>query len=103
MLPGAAGVTEAGRAAERVRAAIDKHDWSAIADDLSVTVSIGVAVSERLEPVDALLERADRGLQRAKEEGRNRSELGQSETELEQFDGLVEQLGGEREAAHGAG
>ncbi len=75
VLPGAAGVSEAQRAAERVRAAVENHDWSAIAGDLLVTVSIGVAFSERLEPVDALLERAHRGLQRAKDEGHNRSNL----------------------------
>ena len=75
VLPGAAGVSEAHQAAERVRSAIEDYDWSHVAEQLAVTVSIGVAVSERLEPVENLIERADRGLYRAKKDGRNRSQL----------------------------
>ncbi len=65
--------------AERVRRAIERHPFE-LADGLrlDVTASIGVAVRERHEPLDALIRRADEALYMAKEAGRNRVELAPS-------------------------
>jgi diguanylate cyclase len=60
--------------AERVRAAVEGHDWAAIAPELSITVSIGVASGADAETVAEVLEIADKRLYRAKEAGRNRVE-----------------------------
>jgi diguanylate cyclase (GGDEF)-like protein len=58
----------AGRAAERIRAAIEQ--------ETTVTVSLGVAtVSGRQCDAELLIERADQALYRAKEAGRNRVEI----------------------------
>lgn len=72
ILPGAAGVDEATQVVERVRAAIERNDWSATSPDLQVTASIGVAVCALGEPVEDLVGRADRSLYLAKASGRNR-------------------------------
>jgi diguanylate cyclase (GGDEF)-like protein len=58
----------AGRAAERIRVAIEQ--------ETTVTVSLGVAtVSGRQCDAELLIERADQALYRAKEAGRNRVEI----------------------------
>jgi diguanylate cyclase (GGDEF)-like protein len=59
-------------ACERLRLAVQDHDWAQIAPGLAVTVSIGLCV--RGAPVEAalLIEEADAALYRAKKEGRNR-------------------------------
>jgi diguanylate cyclase (GGDEF)-like protein len=61
--------------AERLRAAVERLDWSDVDPALRVTVSVGVA--ERVDEDDfaALSRRADDSLYRAKEHGRNRVEL----------------------------
>lgn len=64
---------DANPAMERVRAAVEAHDWDAIAPGLRVTVSSGVAAYEPGESAEALLDRADRALYQAKHEGRNRT------------------------------
>jgi diguanylate cyclase (GGDEF)-like protein len=66
----------AGEHGERVRAAI-AADPFAIGEgrEVAVTASVGVAVRERHEPLDALIQRADEALYRAKLAGRNRVEL----------------------------
>jgi diguanylate cyclase (GGDEF)-like protein len=63
---------QARSAAERVRAAIESHDWSRVHQALAVTLSCGVAQHRRGESVRELLERADRALYQAKRSGRNR-------------------------------
>jgi diguanylate cyclase (GGDEF)-like protein len=62
--------------AERLRAAVEAADWSDIARELRVTVSVGAT---QWMPGDdgfaAVARRADESLYRAKERGRNRIEL----------------------------
>jgi two-component system cell cycle response regulator len=63
--------------AERIRKAIEAKPVSTNAGEISVTASLGVAVSSEAAPFEpqALLQIADDALYRAKELGRNRSEL----------------------------
>ena len=56
--------------AERLRARIAAHDWSAIAEGLAITASFGVAAT-RGAPLAASLAAADRALYEAKGRGRN--------------------------------
>ncbi len=69
-----AGVTcsQAKRACERMRLKVARHDWSAVAAGLTVTVSIGIGVSVEGHDARDILEIADRNLYRAKQGGRNR-------------------------------
>jgi diguanylate cyclase (GGDEF)-like protein len=72
ILPGAGSLEEVTQVVERVRAAIERNDWSATSADLQVTASIGIAVFARGESVEGAVDRADHGLYLAKESGRNR-------------------------------
>lgn len=62
---------------ERIRARVEEHDWTSIAPDLRVTVSVGVAcleagVSDAVEdPTPTVLDRVDELLYVAKRAGRN--------------------------------
>ncbi len=68
---GAAGTAAA--LAERLRAAVAEHHLRDVAaDDLAVTISIGVAAAEPGEEFEALYRRADQALYRAKRAGRDR-------------------------------
>ena len=58
-------------AAERLRLAIESHDWAAITQDLHVTASIGLALRYPGESVAEVIGRADASLYRAKHCGRN--------------------------------
>ncbi len=58
--------------AERLRASVQAFAWSAIAAELSVTVSVGVADAAEARDTTALLTLADRRLYAAKHGGRNR-------------------------------
>jgi diguanylate cyclase (GGDEF)-like protein len=60
--------------AERLRAAIERLDFSAVADDLRVTISLGVWITTDSDVTAAIAE-ADALLYRAKESGRNRVEM----------------------------
>jgi diguanylate cyclase (GGDEF)-like protein len=64
------------QATERMRAAIEAFDWSAVvpapAPGLKVTVSAGVACYRKGETIEQLLHRADTALYEAKRAGRNR-------------------------------
>lgn len=67
--------------AERIRRAVEAHPISTDAGEISITVSLGAAVSSGAAPVDpeVMLGTADEALYRAKEGGRNRSEMGVSD------------------------
>jgi diguanylate cyclase (GGDEF)-like protein/PAS domain S-box-containing protein len=71
LLP-SAGVAEAARAAERVRASVEKRGWHL----RSLTVSLGVGtLPQDVDSPNVLVEAADRALYAAKEGGRNRVEV----------------------------
>jgi diguanylate cyclase (GGDEF)-like protein len=57
---------------EKLRAAIEAYDWSAVAPGLEVTVSMGVAGNAEAADPAALLAAADARLYEAKRAGRNR-------------------------------
>lgn len=59
------------RAVERIRAAVAAIDWTAVAPDLSITLSAGIASHCKSETVEQMLHRADRALYQAKDAGRN--------------------------------
>jgi diguanylate cyclase (GGDEF)-like protein len=70
IIPGMA--REAGLAlCERLRAAVEQHEWARVQPDLSVTLSIGLAQWDGSADVDELLQAADMQLYRAKRAGRN--------------------------------
>ena len=66
------GLGPAAAACERLRAAVEAHDWSALAPGLCVTVSIGVVDLSRHASATEALAAADERMYRAKREGRNR-------------------------------
>ncbi len=59
---------------ERMRKAIEAHDWAIVAPGLQVTVSMGVVQWDGKETYSRLTSRADELLYRAKANGRNRVE-----------------------------
>lgn len=58
--------------ADQWRRALQFHPWTAIADGLGVTVSLGVALWQPGETFDSAFAQADERLYRAKNAGRNR-------------------------------
>jgi diguanylate cyclase (GGDEF)-like protein len=56
----------------RMRAAVEAHDWNALAPGLSLTFSGGLAGIRPEETISQLLNRADEALYEAKAAGRNR-------------------------------
>ena len=58
---------------EQIRTGVESHDWTTIAPDLAVTVSVGVSTGMHRE-MNELLSSADRLLLQAKRSGRNRVE-----------------------------
>lgn len=69
-----APLAQAAALCERLRRAVEAHDWSAIAPGLRVTVSLGVVEARSGVAQAALLEQADQLLYAAKRRGRNRVE-----------------------------
>jgi diguanylate cyclase (GGDEF)-like protein len=65
----------AAEVAERLRAAVERLEWSGVDPRLVVTVSVGVAERAPHDGVAEVARRADDSLYRAKEGGRNRVEL----------------------------
>ena len=58
---------------ERLRTAVETHDWSAIHPNLQVTISLGLASSSDLENFERLLGQADKNMYAAKHGGRNQT------------------------------
>jgi diguanylate cyclase (GGDEF)-like protein len=56
---------------EMLRGAVESHDWSAVQDELGVTLSIGLSQWDGSADVAELLRSADQQLYRAKRAGRN--------------------------------
>jgi len=71
-----ANAANAMKMADRLRASIADHPFEINERQLTVTVSLGVAVYEGNIGGEALIRRADAALYRAKNSGRNRVELG---------------------------
>jgi len=61
------------RTAERLRIAIEEHEWSVYADGLSVTASLGVSEFHSKEPTKDWIRRANQAMTKAKELGRNQT------------------------------
>lgn len=57
---------------ERLRVTIERHDWSVIAANLTVTMSFGIGTRSDETTVDRLLAIADTHLYQSKADGRNR-------------------------------
>lgn len=64
--------------AEKLRSEIDQHDFSKIAPDRHITVSLGVAQHEIGETAAVFFQRADEALYKAKANGRNRLQVARS-------------------------
>ncbi len=58
-------------ACNRLRIHIEQYNWSSIATDLRVTISVGVALDQECEDLQDLLHSADNRLYIAKRRGRN--------------------------------
>ena len=61
------------RTVERLRRIVAALDWSAISQDMSVTMSAGVTMLQKDDSADSILARADRLLYQAKDLGRNQT------------------------------
>lgn len=57
---------------ERLRSAVEHYGWGTIAQELHVTVSIGLAVRKENEGLDSTTLKADEAKQKAKASGRNK-------------------------------
>lgn len=71
VLPGT-GIDIALMICERIREAVERHDWHRITDGLALTVSIGLTAHSPQETIDDTIIRADEMLYAAKSGGRNR-------------------------------
>jgi diguanylate cyclase (GGDEF)-like protein len=67
-----AGLEQAERACERMRASVQQHDWTSLHPDLAVTISIGLCPLEAAADIRRVVALADQALYRAKRTGRNR-------------------------------
>ena len=76
LMPATGAQDAAVAAAERIREALNRVDWSSLDGRLGVTVSAGVSVARVGDTVEALIGRADRALYVAKREGRDRVRAG---------------------------
>lgn len=70
-----ATATQVAAACERLRAAVEAYPWSLVADNLRITVSVGVAVHSDEATLEAQLARAEAAMRGAKRDGRNQVRL----------------------------
>lgn len=68
-------VEQAVAIAEKIRAEVDRNDFSAVVQDGHITISLGVAQHEAGETASLFLTRADEALFKAKANGRNRLQV----------------------------
>lgn len=61
---------------ERLRSRVEKHEWNALAEGLSVTLSVGISAAPPYE-LATLFDEADQAMYRAKNGGRNRVAVAQ--------------------------
>ena len=66
------GRDRAQRIGEQLCLDVARHDWSGIAEDLTVTTSVGAALLSEVGDVRMLLAAADRALYAAKHAGKDR-------------------------------
>ncbi len=64
---------EAYQICERIRTSIESYPWQAVRENLTVTLSLGLAESSESTTYRALMKKADEKLYLAKETGRNRT------------------------------
>lgn len=64
-------ITRAKHLCERLRANLEKYDWTPLLGNMVPTMSIGVAEAQKDDNVEILIDRADANLHKAKKEGRN--------------------------------
>jgi diguanylate cyclase (GGDEF)-like protein len=62
---------------ERIRQTIEGEDWTGVADGVTVTASIGLAVADEAGSVERVAKLADERLYMAKHQGRNRIVAGE--------------------------
>jgi len=62
----------AARVCEKLRRAIETHNWHELHPELSVTISIGLGIDTGVENMEKLIALADKNLYQAKHGGRNR-------------------------------
>jgi diguanylate cyclase (GGDEF)-like protein len=72
---------EAARTAERLREAVESLRFAVQGQQVSVTISIGIAARHGLSTPEALIGAADTALYAAKHAGRNRVQVARSEPE----------------------
>lgn len=71
-------VEQAVAVAEKIRQEVDHHDFSAVAPDRHITISLGVAQRAPTETATMLFDRLDEALFKAKANGRNRLQVARS-------------------------
>jgi diguanylate cyclase (GGDEF)-like protein len=64
-------ISRATHLCERLRANVEKFDWTPLLGSMVPTMSIGVAEAQKDDNVEMLIDRADANLHKAKKEGRN--------------------------------
>jgi diguanylate cyclase len=71
MILGGADAARAHEIAERLRASVERFDWSTLDSRLSLTLSVGLASSGEAQSLESLLQLADARVYAAKSAGRN--------------------------------